>query len=112
VGRGVLHVDVKLLLTSAVTVTGALGQLFPKNGSFSGTFYQCVSSGYQAKPPLKGSVRVGFTIRTNGTVGAVHVTFRKRPHPATGACLTKEVKRWKSPKNPAEPTVVGFSVGR
>lgn len=38
-GRGVLHVDVGLLVTSAVTLTGALGKLFPKNGTFNGTFY-------------------------------------------------------------------------
>jgi hypothetical protein len=44
-------------------------------------------------------------------VGEVHTTFGKRRHATTGACLRTEVRRWKFGKNPAEPTVVGFTVG-
>lgn len=72
---------------------------------------KCVTQGYVAKPPLKGTVQVGFTIRTSGSVGEVHMTFGKRRHASTGACLRTEVRRWKFNKNREEPTVVAFTLG-
>jgi serine protease inhibitor len=76
-----------------------------------GAINKCVTDGQSAKPPLKGTVRVGFTIRSDGSAGEVHMAFQKRSHPGTEACLRKEVRRWKFAKSSAEPTVVGFSVG-
>ncbi len=99
-------------ITSATVVGGLdVDDVRKAMGQHKAAIVKCVTDGQSAKPPLKGTARVGFTIRSNGTAGAVHVTFRKRRHPSTGACLRKEVRRWKFAKNPAEPTVVGFTVG-
>lgn len=71
-----------------------------------------MTQGNTARSPLKGAVRVRFTIRLNGTVGEVRLSFKKRRHKRIGACLRKLVTGWKFGKNTEEPTVVAFTVGR
>jgi TonB family protein len=68
----------------------------------------CYEKQLKKNPKLAGKVKIQFTILGSGRVGDVQVLQDSTGEPAVGACIKRNMKRWKFPKPDGGSVTVAF----